>query len=74
MSYSLRLAAEAEQRWRPWTNAFSRKIENLAHNIALYYMHYNFCRVHQTLRVTPPMEAKLTDHVWELDELVALLD
>ena len=42
--------------------------------VALHFIHYNFCRVHQTLRVTPAMEAKLTDHVWELDELVALID
>jgi hypothetical protein len=37
-------------------------------------MHYNYCRIHQTLRVTPAMQARLTDHVWELEELVALLD
>lgn len=37
-------------------------------------MHYNFCRVHQTLRVTPAMEAEIADHVWEIEELVALLD
>jgi hypothetical protein len=37
-------------------------------------MHYNYCRIHQTLRVTPAMQAGLTDHVWELEELVALLD
>jgi hypothetical protein len=45
-----------------------------AHNIDLHYMHYNFCRVHQTLRVTPAMEAGIADHVWEIEELVALLD
>jgi hypothetical protein len=41
---------------------------------ALHFAYYNFCRVHQTLRVTPAMEARLTDHVWSLEELVALLD
>ncbi|HWZ25164.1 MAG TPA: IS1 family transposase, partial [Verrucomicrobiae bacterium] len=56
------------------TNAFSKKIENHAHAIALHFMHYNFCRVHQTLRVTPAMEAGIADHVWTLPELVALLD
>jgi hypothetical protein len=56
------------------TNAFSKKLANLEANIALHFMHYNFCRVHQTLRVTPAMEAGLTDHVWEIEELVALLD
>jgi IS1 family transposase len=54
-------------------NGFSKKAENLAHNLALHFMHYNFCRVHQTLRVTPAMEAGLTGHVWEIEELVALL-
>jgi hypothetical protein len=62
------------QRFTRLTNAFSKKIENLAHNVALHYMHYNFCRVHQTLRVTPAMQAKIADHVWEIEELVALLD
>jgi hypothetical protein len=41
---------------------------------ALHFMHYNFCRIHQTLRVTPAMEAGIADHVWTLDELVGLLD
>ena len=56
------------------TNAFSKKIENQAHAVALHFMHYNFCRVHQTLRVTPAMEAKISDHVWTLDEIAGLLD
>lgn len=48
--------------------------DSLAHNIALRYMHYNFCRVHQTLRVAPAMEAGIADHVWEIEELMALLN
>jgi hypothetical protein len=56
------------------TNAFSKKAENDAHNVALHFMHYNYCRIHQTLRVTPAMRAGLTDHVGELDELVKLID
>lgn len=55
------------------TNAFSKKIENQAHAVALHFMHYNFCRVHQTLRVTPAMEAKVSDHVWSLEEIAGLL-
>jgi hypothetical protein len=55
------------------TNAFSKKCANLEHAVALHFMHYNFCRVHQTLRVTPAMAAGLSDHVWELAELVALM-
>ncbi|WHZ23507.1 MAG: hypothetical protein OJF47_002619 [Nitrospira sp.] len=56
------------------TNAFSKKLENQAHAVALHFMHYNFCRVHQTLRVTPAMEAGISDHVWTLEELAGLLD
>jgi hypothetical protein len=55
-------------------NALSKKIENHQAMVALHFMHYNYCRVHQTLRVTPAMQAGLTDHVWEIGELVALLD
>jgi len=42
--------------------------------VANPFMHYNYCRIHQTLRVTPAMQAGLTDHVWELEELVKLID
>jgi hypothetical protein len=56
------------------TNAFSKKIENHPHAIAINFAHYNFCRIHKTLRVTPAMEAGLTDHVWEIEELLALID
>ena len=52
------------------TNAFSKKVENHAAAVALYFMHYNFCRVHQTLRVTPAMEAKITDHIWTIEEML----
>jgi len=61
------------RRFTRLTNAFSKKIENHAAAISLYFAYYNFCRVHQTLRITPAMEAKLTDHVWSVEELVALL-
>ncbi len=61
------------RRFTRLTNGFSKKAENHAHAVALHYMHYNYCRVHQTLRVTPAMEAGLTDHVWSVDDLVALL-
>ena len=54
------------------TNAFSMKIENHEASIALHFMHYNFARVHQTLRVTPAMEAGIADHVWTLEEIVEL--
>ena len=61
------------RRFTRLTNAFSKKVENHAYAVALYYMHYNFCRVHTTLRVTPAMEAGVSDHVWSIEEIVALL-
>ena len=61
------------RRFTRLTNAFSKKVENHYWAISLYFMHYNFCRIHQTLRVTPAMEAGLTDHVWEIEELLNLL-
>jgi len=56
------------------TNAFSKKIENQAYAVALHFMHYNFCRIHQTLRVTPAMEVGIADHVWSLEEIAGLLN
>jgi hypothetical protein len=54
------------------TNAFSKKIENHKHMIAIYAMNYNFCRIHRTLRVTPAMEVGIANHVWNLEEIVNL--
>jgi IS1 family transposase len=56
------------------TNGFSKKIENQAHAVALHFMHYNFARIHQTLRVTPAMEAGIANHVWSLEEIANLVD
>jgi hypothetical protein len=56
------------------TNAFSKKVENHAHNVAIHFMHYSFCRVHQTLRVTPAMQAGLAKTVWEIEDLLKLID
>lgn len=61
------------RRFTRLTNAFSKKIENLEHAIALHFMHYNFARIHKTLRVTPAMEAGISDHVWTLEEIAALV-
>src|SRR5438309_5923270 len=60
------------RRFTRLTNGFSKRLENHGHMVALYFMHYNFCRVHKTLRVTPAMEAGLTDHVWSLEEMIGL--
>lgn len=62
------------RRFTRLTNAFSKKVENLEAAVALHFMHYNFGRIHQTLRVTPAMEAGIADHVWTLEEIVGLLD
>jgi hypothetical protein len=62
------------RRFTRLTNAFSKKFENHCHMVAIYHAYYNFCRVHQTLRVTPAMEAGLTDRIWSLEELVGLLE
>jgi IS1 family transposase len=62
------------RRFTRLTNAFSKKIENHAHMVSIYTVWYNWLRVHKTLRVTPAMEAKLTDRVWSMTELVELLD
>ncbi len=62
------------RRFTRLTNGFSKKLENLRHSVALHFMFYNFCRVHQSLRVTPAMEAGIADHVWSLGELVKLIE
>jgi len=62
------------RRFTPLTNGFSKKVENHEASIAIHYMHYNFARIHQTLRVTPAIEAGIADHIWTLADIVALLD
>jgi hypothetical protein len=62
------------RRFTRLTNAFSKKLENHAAMVALYFMYYKFGRVHQTLRVAPAMEAGISDHVWSIKEIVDLLD
>ena len=62
------------RRFTRLTNAFSKKVENHAYAVALHFMYYNFVRINKTLRVTPAMAAGLTDRLWSLDDLVALID
>jgi IS1 family transposase len=62
------------RRFTRLTNAFSKKVENLAHAVSLHYCYYNFSRVHSTIKTTPAMAAKVTDHQWSLEEIAALLD
>lgn len=61
------------RRFTRLTNGFSKKIENLAHAVALHFMFYNFGRIHKTLRVTPAMEAGIAGHVWTLEEIASLV-
>ena len=62
------------RRFTRLTNGFSKKMQNLECSVALHFMYYNFGRIHKTLRVTPAMEAGLSDHVWTLEEIAALAD
>jgi len=59
------------RRFTRLTNGFSKKVENHAYSVAIHYMHYNFCRIHSSLRVTPAMEAGITDHVWTIEEMLS---
>ena len=62
------------RRFTRLTNGFSKKVENLYYAEALYFMNYNFCRIHQTLRMTPAMKAGVTDRLWDIDDMLDLLN
>ena len=62
------------RRFTRLTNGFSENVENHAAAVALHFCHYNFCRVHKTLRITPAMAAGVCDHLWGLDELIGLVE
>ena len=64
----------AMRRFTRLTNAFSKKLENLTAAVSLHFFHYNFCRVHKTLKTTPAVASGITDHVWPLSELIGLLE
>ena len=61
------------RRFTRLTNGFSKKVDKHMHAVALHFMRYNFGRIHKTLRVTPAMEAGVSDHVWSLEEIAALV-
>jgi hypothetical protein len=65
---------KSNRRFTRLPNAFSKKIENHAHQIALHFMHYNLIRIHQTLRIAPAQAARVTDKLWAVEDLVAMLD
>jgi hypothetical protein len=66
--------ADVYARFTRLTNAFSKKVENHAAAVALHFIHYNFARIHKTLRITPAMAAGLSDHVWSYEEIAALAE
>ena len=76
-SYAERMNLQIRMNMRRFTrltNAHSKKVENHRHALSLYFMYYNFARIHSTLRVTPAMQAGISDHVWPLADIVGLLD
>lgn len=62
------------RRFTRLTNAFSKKVENLQHAVSLHFMYYNFVRIHQTLKVTPAMAAGVTDRLWDVEDIVRLIN
>ena len=62
------------RRFTRLTNGFSKKVEAHANAVALHFMYYNFCRIHKTLRVTPAMAAGVTDRLWDVKDIVALIE
>ncbi len=62
------------RRFTRLTNAFSKKVEHHIYALAIYFMHYNFVRIHQSLRVTPAMAAGVTNRLWEIEDIVRLTD
>ena len=62
------------RRFTRLTNAFSKKVENHAHSVAMFAMYYNFVRIHKTLRTTPAMAAGITSRLWEIGDIVGVLE
>ena len=62
------------RRFTRLTNAFSKKIENHYYALAIYFMHYNFARIHQTLRVSPAMAAGVSKTLWSMEDIVRIID
>jgi len=62
------------RRFTRLTNGFSKKIQNLEYAVALHFMYYNFCRIHQTLRITPAMAVGVTERLWEIEDIIRLLE
>ena len=61
------------RRFTRLTNAFSKKLDNHIHALALYFVFYNFCRIHKSLKISPAMAANVTDRLWSLEDVVTKL-
>ena len=76
-SYAERMNLQIRMNMRRFTrltNGHSKKVENHVHSLAIFFMYYNFARIHSSLRVTPAMQASVADHVWSMDEIVSLIN
>ena len=62
------------RRFTRLTNAFSKKLQNHIHSLSLYFVYYNFCRIHQSIRVSPAMEAGLTGRLWDIADIIDLIE
>ena len=62
------------RRFTRLTNAFSKKFDNHCYALALYFYHYNFCRIHKSLRVSPAMQAGVADRLWSMEDLYNMMD
>ena len=62
------------RRFTRLTNGHSKKVENHGHAVSLFFVYYNYCRVHSSLKTTPAMKSGLADHVWTIEELIGLAD
>lgn len=71
MNLTLRMSL---RRYTRLTNGFSRKVENMAHSLAIFLMYYNYVRIHSSLRVTPAMAAEVTSRLWKIEDMLKLLD
>ena len=74
MVLEIKVPPGAPRRFTRLTNAFSKKVENHAHSVALFALYYNFVRIHKTLRTTPAMAAKVTERLWEIGNIVDVLE